>query len=304
MNMEYVNLSDLSFKYEAFGLKIHSEIKLPELRQVESEIADITINLGEVNITNEDILDEGVNYKVTENSIYKFWDIIGKFKITKDSIIVDPINSVNKIILRNFLLGTTFATLLRMRGLFVLHASSVNINGSAVAFSGFKGYGKSTTAMVFYNEGYPIVADDYITIEFDHHDVPTISPGFPSLRLSNESREFMGIDKFNFDNQIDKTYLSTMKSFSNNKIPLKKIYILQRDNESKIINIKPQEAFMELVKNTFGIEMFSKLELFPNFFSCEKIVKNVDVSILKISDSLEKVQELVNIVEKDIGKKL
>ena len=62
---------------------------------------------------------------------------------------------LDKIILRNFLLGTVFATFLRLRGLFVLHASSVNINGSAVAFSGFKGYGKSTTAMAFYNEGYP-----------------------------------------------------------------------------------------------------------------------------------------------------
>ena len=50
--------------------------------------------------------------------------------------------------------------------------------------------------------------------------------------------------------------------------------------------------------------MFSKLELPNNFFSCEKIVKNVDVSVLKISDSIEKIKEVVNIVEKDIGKKL
>jgi len=302
--MENVNSNEFGFRYKAFGLNIHSIIPIPELGISKFETADIIINVGEVNVFPEDILNEGVSYKITADTIYRFWELIGKFKITKDSIIVDPVNGVNKIILRNFLLGTIFATLLRLRGLFVLHASSVNINGSAVAFSGFKGYGKSTTAMVFYNEGYPIVADDYISIEFDHENIPTISPGFPSLRLSNESREFLGIDKFNSNNQIDKTYLSTMKSFSNNKIPLKKIYILQRDKESKIINIKPQEAFMELVKNTFGIYMYPKLELPTNFFSCEKIVKNVDISILKISDSLEKIQEVVNIVEKDIEKKL
>jgi len=302
--MENVNSNEFGFRYKAFGLNIHSIIPLPELGISKFETADIIINVGEVNVFPEDILNEGVSYKITADTIYRFWELIGKFKITKDSIIVDPVNGVNKIILRNFLLGTIFATLLRLRGLFVLHASSVNINGSAVAFSGFKGYGKSTTAMVFYNEGYPIVADDYISIEFDHENIPTISPGFPSLRLSNESREFLGIDKFNSNNQIDKTYLSTMKSFSNNKIPLKKIYILQRDKESKIINIKPQEAFMELVKNTFGIYMYPKLELPTNFFSCEKIVKNIDISILKISDSLEKIQEVVNIVEKDIEKKL
>ena len=66
--------------------------------------------LGEINIFSEHILNEGVNYKVTENSIYRFWDLIGKFKITKDSITVDPVHGVNKIILRNFLLGTVFAT--------------------------------------------------------------------------------------------------------------------------------------------------------------------------------------------------
>ena len=172
----------------AFGLKIHSEIPLPELISSKSETADITIYLVKLDLPMNTLLNEGLNYKVKKNAIFRFWDEIGKFKITKHSIIVDPVHSLNKIILRSFILGTIFATLLSLRGLFVLHASSVNINGFAIAFSGFKGYGKSTTAMAFYNEGYPVVADDYIAIEFDNNDIPFISPGFPSLRLSQESR--------------------------------------------------------------------------------------------------------------------
>ena len=88
--MVTVNSNGLSFKYEAFGLKIHSEIELSELKPLESGNADITIYLGEVDITIGTVLDEGVSYKVTENGIYRFWEVIGKFKITKDSIIVDP----------------------------------------------------------------------------------------------------------------------------------------------------------------------------------------------------------------------
>jgi hypothetical protein len=302
--MASVKSNDLSFKYEAFGLKIHSAIPLQELRPSESETADIIIYLGEVDLPTENVLNEEVSYKVTKNAIYRFWDVIGKFKITKSSIIIDAAHGVNKIILEYFLLGSVFATLLRLRGLFVLHASCVNINGSAIAFSGFKGYGKSTTAMAFYNEGYPIVSDDYITIEFDDNNIPLISPGFPSLRLSPKSREVMGLhleeSTLNLE-IIGKTYASVPTSFSNNKIPLKKIYILQRVKKSKIIDLKPQEAFIELVKNTFGIQMFSKLELPDNFFQCERIVKNVDVSILEISDSLEKIHELAKIVEDDIG---
>ena len=157
-------VTDLSFKYEAFGLKIHSEIVLPELIPSKSVKADLNIYLGKVDLPVDDVRNERFSYKVTDNSIYRFWDEIGKFKITNYSIIIDPIPDVNKTVLRNFLLGTILATFLRLKGFFVLHASSVNINGSAIAFSGFKGYGKSTTAMAFYNQGYPVVADDYIII--------------------------------------------------------------------------------------------------------------------------------------------
>jgi len=73
--MENVNSNEFGFRYKAFGLNIHSIIPIPELGISKFETADITINVGEVNIPHEDILDEGVSYKVTENSIYKFWDI-------------------------------------------------------------------------------------------------------------------------------------------------------------------------------------------------------------------------------------
>lgn len=302
--MVFVKLDDLDiFKYEAFGLKIHSTIKLPELRLLESEKADITIYMGKVDLPFGSALDDGVNHLVTKNAIYRFWDEIGNFKIIKDTIIVDPAKGVNKSVLRNFILGTVFATLLRLRGLFVLHASSVNINGSAVVFSGFKGYGKSTIAMAFYNEGYPIVSDDYIALKFDN-EFPLISPGFPSLRLSNNSRNAMGL---NFDkslNIMDKTYVSFPKSFSSDKLPIKKIYFLRRGKQSNIIDLKPQDSFIEMVKNTFGIHMFSKVDLPDNFFQCEKIVKNIDVSILELPDSLEKLHEAIKMVKEDIGDEL
>ena len=304
--MRFVNSKDLSFKYEAFGLKIHSAIQLPELRESLSEKPDITICLEEVILPQDNILNEGDSYKVTKDTIHRFWEDIGKFKISKDSIIIDPLQDLNKIILRKFLLGTVFATFLRMRGLFVFHASSVNINGFVVAFSGFKGYGKSTTAYAFYKQGYPIVADDYIIIE-SNNDIPLVTPGFPSLKLSSKSRVAMGLnhDKTNLEKDvIDKRYESVLKSFSSDKLPLKKIYILQRDKKFKIIDLKPQQAFMELVKNTFGIEMFSKSELPNNFFHCERLVKKIDLSILKIPNSLKEVQAVVKIVEKDLGDKL
>ena len=48
--MANVNSNELSFKYKAFGLNIHSKIQIPELTTSEFETADITINLEEVDI--------------------------------------------------------------------------------------------------------------------------------------------------------------------------------------------------------------------------------------------------------------
>ncbi len=80
---------------------------------------------------------------------------------------------------------------------------------------------------------------------------------------------------------LDKTYVSVPKSFSSNKLPLKKIYILKRGEETKITNFNTQDRFIELIKNTFGIHMFSNLELPNNFFQCEKIIKNIDLFIIR-----------------------
>ncbi len=299
--MESVNSPNLSFQYEAFGLKIHSEIKLPELRPLKSEKSDLNIYFGKIDLSRLKVLHKGLSSKVTKDAIYRFWDEIGKFEITEDTIRIEKVLGVNKIVLRTFLLGTVFATHLRLKGLFVLHASSINLNGNAIAFSGFKGHGKSTTASAFYNEGYPIVADDYVAIDWNNIN-PLVYPGFPSLRLSNESRKVVGFDLFKSNDKNDKTYISVPNFFSNHIIPLKKIYFLKRGDELKITDLPPQKAFIELIKNTFGIYMLSRSELPDNFFQCEQLVKKVNIATLKIPDSIGRISEVVKIIKEDINK--
>ena len=104
-------------EYEAFGLKIHSEIQLPELRPCESEIPDLTIQLGKVDPDSEPTLDEGFSFKTTKNAIYRFWDTIGKFKITKDSIVVDPVSGLNKTSFKKFSSGNSVCHVSTSKGI-------------------------------------------------------------------------------------------------------------------------------------------------------------------------------------------
>lgn len=290
------------YKYKAFGLNIHSEIFLPELAVNESDKHDLIIRCGEFDEFSGETIVEGENFRITEDSIYRFWEDIGKFKIIGgNEIIIKLVSSVNDVVFRSFILGTIMASLLYQRGLFVLHASAVNVNNEVIAFLGHKGYGKSSTAMIFYKEGYSIIADDYITIK--PNSVPIIYPGYPSLRLSYKSRvlgDFSRDRVYYKDFEIDKIHVPVDSNFSLEKIPLKKLYVLKRSTKLKISEFRPQEALMKLVENTFMIRGFKKSDFIDNLKQCSSLLDHVDISLLEVPDSLEDLQKVVELIRKDI----
>jgi ABC-type glutathione transport system ATPase component len=65
-------------------------------------------------------------------------------------IMIDAVPGVDARTLRLSLLGPALALVLHQRGRFVLHASTVAVAGSAIAFLGEKGWGKSTIAAALY----------------------------------------------------------------------------------------------------------------------------------------------------------
>lgn len=292
------------YKYKAFGLNIHSEIFLPELVQYESENPDLIIHYDTIDIISDEFLVKGKTFRVTKNSIYKFFDDIGKFKISNgNEIIIDPYKNVNEVVLRSFILGTVMASLLYQRGLFVIHSSAVNLNDTVIAFLGNKGYGKSTIAMTFYKEGYPIIADDYIAVN-PENEVPLVYPGFPSLRLSYKSRKHGNFSLkrvYYKEYEIDKLHVPTDNNFSLKEISLKKLYILKRGETLRITSLKTQEAVMKLIENTFEMTLFKKSDFVENLNHCVSSLKHIDISLLEIPESLDEMYKVVELVKNDLG---
>ena len=289
------------YQYKAFGMNIHSEIFLPELMTKRSGLPDLTIRQGNFDELSGKSLVEGENFRVTKNSIYRFWGDIGKFKISNSNeILIEQAPHLNKLVLRSFILGTIMTSLLYQRGLFVLHASAVNMNNGVIGFLGNKGYGKSTIAMTFYKEGYPIIADDYIALKPDN--ISSVFPGFPSLKLSYKSRIWGSFNQervYNNDNEIDKIYIPADTNFSLDELPLKKLYLLKRGEALKISDFKPHNALMNLVENTFGISRFKKSDFVNNLNQCEKLLSKVKISLLEVPDSLEGLPKVVKLIKND-----
>ena len=109
---------------------------------------------------------------------FLIWNDIEICEITHGKkITVNPLTGIEENFLRVLILGPAFGILLHQRGRLVLHASTVNINGGAVAFMGFNGGGKSTTTAALNNKGYPLVCDDISSVEFDENGTPVVFPG-------------------------------------------------------------------------------------------------------------------------------
>jgi ATP-dependent phosphoenolpyruvate carboxykinase len=88
-------------------------------------------------------------------------------------------------------LGGVLFSVLYQRGLFVLHASGVNIGGNVVAFLGLKGQGKSTMAATLYGRGHSLVSDDMLAIQIDGDNGPMAIPGFPNFKIGRKLRPLL-----------------------------------------------------------------------------------------------------------------
>lgn len=177
------NIYPNMYTYTAFNLGIHSELPLPELIPSQ-RAADVTIRFGKLNQRQQHSNDD--NYLLGEIEGFGMLLVQGGREI-----ILDPHPVTDESVLRPFILGAIMSILLRQRGLFVLHASSVVINDIAVAFMGESGWGKSTLAESFHAQGYSILTDDLMAIQLDSQQ-PLVIPSFPQIKLWPDAAASIG----------------------------------------------------------------------------------------------------------------
>lgn len=294
------------YSYKAHGLTIKSEIKFPELIEGRPK-SDVMIKYGNVNYSSKKVLSQGVfrvasHYLLTDDSVYLIWNDITICQIVEgNEIMVNPETGIEIEFLRALILGPAMGILLHQRGRLVLHASAVKINDSAVAFMGHNGAGKSTTTFSFMNSGYPLVADDILSVEF-REGVPYVFPGLPRIKLWPESLETLNNELESFPIHSESRKRSyRVNNFFDHILPLKQIYIIENSEKTFLESISKQEALIELLRNSYCANIFQNSEQATNLGEYAKIVKNVDIKQLNIKKDLDKIPQMVNLVEKDVN---
>jgi hypothetical protein len=176
--------------YRIAGLAVSSDIELPGFPQGPPGAADVVIARAAVPPALPDADASGPTWALRPGRFLLAVPGVARY-LLRDGAAIDyePAADAEPGDLAAFTLGAAFGVLLHQRGLVVLHASSVCVNGKAALFLGPSGAGKSTLAAALVRRGYPLVADDFCVISVGPAGQPLAHPDGSLPKLWTEAIE-------------------------------------------------------------------------------------------------------------------
>jgi hypothetical protein len=272
--------------YKAFGLSIKSEIPLPQLPRLGTDVGsniDVVVTKGDFSKKWFDLVGENQIVYIEENFImYKFGDI-GIFKIEDgNKISVFPLKDFDEDTAGVIILGTCMGAILIQRKVLPLHGSAVAINGKAYAIVGDSGAGKSTLARGFINSGFRILTDDVIAVSLKDN-IPCVTPSYPQQKLWRDSLTSFGIKTDDFTSilgRANKFCVPISKHYFSNPLPLAGIIeLIKTEMKDTIISpIENLKRFYTFYYHTYRNNFIHKSGLMDwHFQTSAKILKQVDM---------------------------
>ena len=293
------------YYYYAFGLRIRSELELPELNSAEPGSADIEIFLGPTGYAKPEDLTENT-FEFGADKSFMSWPVVGSFLITgTHRIDVEALPGVNPAWLAFPLLGPVFSILLHKRGALVMHASAIAIGDKCAIFAGDKMAGKSTTAAAFIRAGHELVTDDVLSIELST-DGAWIAPGFPQLKLAEDAETAMALTNAErapvLRPGFEKRPSRLTSGFFEEKIRPTRLYVLERGTKAEITPLSPIEALKDVMYFSYIARFHThRMGAEPGHLAnCAKFTNLVQVCRLEVPTGLHLIDQAVRLVESDL----
>jgi hypothetical protein len=267
-------VADGPFSYRLFGLRVRSELALPELGPgVAPEAAEVTIVRGAV-------AEAPSGLTVRGGEALLSIDGVGRYRMEEGRrLTIDPAPGASDRNVRLYLLGSAFAAILHQRGLLPLHANAVVIGGGAVAFTGHPGAGKSTLAAWFHDRGLAVLADDVCVVTWDEAGRPLAHAGIPRLRLRPEALAASGRVPEDYEPAFDDRDKFNVPTGAAplEPVPLDRVYLLRR-GEPRIERLHGAAAVEALVANTYrGGYLPLMGRTGPHLLACARLARAVPV---------------------------
>lgn len=298
--------------YSLFGLTLRSDVPLP-CRPARDSQSRAAIDLAESTRRELEALCLGAPTRVEEDG---FWSCAlyenGAAAVGwKDhfDFVVSPDGSavrwrrradVPDDVLLTYLLGQVLSFCLVARGLEPLHATSVVVNGSAIAFLGDSGAGKSTLAAALVDRGCRLVTDDVLTVTFED-DRAIAWPSLPRLKLTPESADavFRGRRALPMNRFTSKMIFRLGDDqHADRQVPLRALYVVTSDADGAgdvvVRDLTGRAALLSIVRHTFNDSVMHASRVRRQFEFARRLAGRVSIHTLSCPRQLRRLPAVVD----------
>lgn len=299
--------------YKLNHLTMASALDFPELVRTAVQRADVVLTEGNVPVHLSNASKKGslwedeVLYEVDKEDILLTINSVGRILLKHDnSIVVDKHTAADYVSIRHYILGTCFGFLLLRLAIFPFHGSAIHTQYGTVMFVGPSGWGKSTTAAKFIQEGHTLLTDDVCVVLLSENGEPFAYPSSHRIKLWDNSIEVLRYQPADYSTILpdwDKKQVYARHKFSTGPHPLTAIYALWPDDEDvlRLEPLKSHEKLMTLINNTFrleGVDIFSLRK--EQFLFCSAVAQSVPVVRLRRPTSFFAIDDLYELVMDDL----
>jgi hypothetical protein len=210
----------------------------------------------------------------------------------------------NPELIRAYLLGSAIGAVMHQRGILPLHASSVRTAQGVVAFSGPRGFGKSTIAAGLWQHGFDMLSDDILALKVNAGGQVACLRGAPALKLLPDALsrlDLNGVTQKELNDITGKYYVSLHPAVISDELPLWRIYFLHEGSQIHTRRLAGTESMAHAVSNIYRPELIGLLNvqrrLLPQMASVVSAASSFSLERPPACD----LGELIGVIERHIS---
>ncbi len=308
--------------YRLYGLLLRSVLPLPG-PEFGSGTAAVEVFHGSASLFSRARTEAGISLeagdwfahaRLSDGSDYLRWSGLFEFLVSAEGqrIACCELNGASQESFQTYLAGQVLSFALLKQGFEPLHATTVLIDGEAVAFLGDCGFGKSSLGAAFLQEGYRLLTDDLLVLK-EEADRFLAYPGPPRIKLFPEiAKSVLGerVTGIPMNNQTSKMVIPLGQNetvLPQGAFSLKAIYVLtpprasSRSSRITIRKLSPRRAFVELIKNTFNHLVVEPDRLKCQFVLATRLATRVPIASLSYPRALEQLPDVRQAILADLN---
>lgn len=249
--------SNLEYTYWAYGLKVGSQLRFPELLPLQNDDpCDLTVAWGSIPVIEKTLNGfhsetydiTPISYRITIKGVASYCVEEGK------SIIISADPNADQDSIRLFCLSNAFAAALHQRKTIPIHCAALIDKGQLVLVLGDSGAGKSTTMASLVQQGLKPFSDDVcVPLHDPESGKISLFSSYPMMKFWKETLDLVGLNSMvnrKIRPDMEKYGIYFHQSFLMDALAPKLIILMEKSGQ----------VSSPVLTQISGIELFTKLE--------------------------------------------